>query len=254
MNKKTKIIEILSKLKDGKPSIGGWMQIPSPEIAEIYGECGYDWVAIDMEHGSIDISNLPNLFRALELGNTLPVVRLRDKSVIGLRQVFEAGAAGIIIPNIEDDIEIKTIYQNSCWPPTGIRGVGFSRSNLYGKNFEGHKELAQRPLIVAMIESLNGVRNLGKIIKTGLVDALFIGPYDLSASLGVTGNFDSSEFKSCLEKIFIESKRYDMPIGIHVINPEERELKNALVKGYQFIAFSLDSTFLNVKLQNPLSK
>ena len=136
MDRLKKIKLIRETLKKGGHSIGSWIQIPNTSIAEIIGCAGYDWVAVDMEHGSISVSQLPDLFRALELGNTLPLARIAQGELKECKQALDAGAGGLIIPMIESAEQLKNTIDYSKWPPSGNRGVGFSRANLFGKKFD----------------------------------------------------------------------------------------------------------------------
>ena len=136
MNRFEAIINIRKKLDNGGCSIGSWMQIPHASIAEIMGQAGYEWVAVDLEHGAISIHQLPDLFRALELGNTLPLVRLAQGHSKDCKQALDAGAGGVIVPMVESAEQLIMVRDACCWPPTGNRGVGYSRANLFGKNFD----------------------------------------------------------------------------------------------------------------------
>ena len=135
MNRREMISDIRAGLRAGRPSIGSWMQIPHASIAEIMGQAGYDWVAIDMEHGSVSHAQLPDIFRALELGNTLPLVRLVEGTTKECKQALDAGAGGVIVPMVKTAEQLNQVRSFCCWPPTGIRGVGYSRANLFGKYF-----------------------------------------------------------------------------------------------------------------------
>ena len=132
MNRLEKIEEIRNKLNNNEVSIGSWMQIPSSTVAEIMGHSGYDWVAIDMEHGAIGVVQLLDIFRALELSNTLPLVRLADGTVKDCKLALDAGAGGVIIPMVENAKNLKALIDSCKWPPKGKRGVGFSRANFFG--------------------------------------------------------------------------------------------------------------------------
>ena len=185
---------IRKKLKNGEPSIGTWMQIGSSAVAEIIGDSGYDWVSVDLEHGSIDTSNLPNLFRAIKLGGALPLARVSESTPGYCKKALDAGAGGVILPMIENEIHLKKIISSCQWPPKGNRGVGFSRANLYGKYFDRYIEESQIPIVIAQIENTNGVNNLDKILQVNGLDAIMVGPYDLSASMGLTSKFENQKF------------------------------------------------------------
>lgn len=245
MNRLSTIQQIRERLRSGGHSIGSWMQIPHPSIAEIMGQAGYDWVAVDMEHGAIAAHQLPDLFRALELGNTLPLARIAQGHPKDCKQALDAGAGGIIVPMIESAEQLVAVRDACRWPPAGTRGVGFSRANLFGKHFEVYREEAQAPLLVAMIEHHRAVANLEKILEVDGLDAILIGPYDLSASMGLTAQFDHPDFCAAMENIRTLAEARAFPAGIHVVAPSREQLQQRLDEGYRFLAYSIDTVMLN---------
>lgn len=249
MNRLNSIENIRASLSAGQCSIGSWIQIPHPSIAEIMGNAGYDWVAVDMEHGSISAHQLPDLFRALELGNTLPLARLAQGNQKDCKQALDAGAGGVIIPMVESASQLKEIRANCCWPPAGQRGVAFARANLYGRNFKDYNKEAQKPLLVAMIEHHKAIDQLDKILIVEGLDAILIGPYDLSASMGLTSEFSHPDFIHNIDRIKVLCKEYKTPVGIHVVDPSIEQLKMRIEQGYQFLAYSMDSVMLRTSAQ-----
>jgi 2-dehydro-3-deoxyglucarate aldolase len=239
-----KIKAIRKKLQNNQVSIGTWQQIPHASISEILGQAGYDWVTVDMEHGSISVDQLPDLFRAIELGETLPLARIAESKTKDCKQALDAGAGGIIAPMIESAEQLTMVRNACCWPPVGNRGVGFSRANLFGKNFESYKEEAQSPLLIAQIEHINAVNNLDEILQVNGLDAIIVGPYDLSASMGITGGFDSQKFTDVMDSIINCCKKHHMPCGDHVVQPNSKLLKKRISEGYRFLAYSIDAVFL----------
>jgi 2-dehydro-3-deoxyglucarate aldolase len=245
MNRTQAIRAIREKLALGGVSVGSWIQIPHASIAEIMGNAGYDWVAVDMEHGSVSVQQLPDLFRALELGGTLPLARLAQGHPKDCKQALDAGAGGVIAPMVESAAQLADIRDCCRWPPAGKRGVGFSRANLFGKRFDQYRTEAQAPLLVAMIEDVKAVGNLESILEVEGLDSIMIGPYDLSASLGLTGKFDHPDFRSLMERILSVSKRKNIPCGVHVVDPSPEQLRARIAEGYGFIAYSIDAAMLN---------
>jgi len=250
MNRQAAIQQIRKKLKDKQPSIGSWMQIPHASIAEIMGNAGYDWVVVDQEHGSISHDQLPDLFRALELGNTLPLVRLVEGTAKECKQVLDAGSGGVIVPMIETAEQLEKVIINCCWPPSGIRGVGYSRANLFGKHFQTYSDEAQAPLVIAQIEHTRAVKNLSSILNVAGLDGILVGPYDLSASMGLTGHFDSENFNSTMQEILQICREHKKPAGLHVVHPNLSELNLRIEEGYQLMAYSIDAVFLNESASN----
>lgn len=245
MNRLIAINAIREKLNAGGHSIGSWMQIPHPSVAEIMGAAGYDWVAVDMEHGSISVHQLPDLFRALELGNTLPLVRLAQGHPKDCKQALDAGAAGVIVPMVESAEQLIAVRDACRWPPAGVRGVGFSRANLFGKYFNDYSTEAQAPLLVAMIEHHRAMPELDSILAVDGLDAVLIGPYDLSASMGLTAEFDHPDFLAIMERVRKVAAEKGIPVGVHVVDPSPKQLNQRLGDGYQFLAYSIDAVMLN---------
>lgn len=246
MNRVKFIKKIRKKLKNNKKtSIGSWIQIPHPSIAEIMGAAGFDWVAVDMEHGSISHHQLPDLFRSLELGNTLPFARVAKACPMLCKQALDAGAAGLILPMIENAKQLLSIKTLCSWPPKGLRGVGFSRANLFGKNFQNYRVEAQSPFIIAMIETIEAIKNIEEILSVEGLDAIMIGPYDLTASMNITGKFNNIKFKSAIRNILNKCKKAKVPAGIHIIEPLQKELNKRILEGYKFLAYSIDAVMLS---------
>lgn len=251
MNRLEKIRAIRTALANKQASVGSWIQIPHPSIAEIMGQAGYDWVAVDMEHGAIGVNQLPDLFRALELGGTLPLVRVAQGHTKDCKQALDAGAGGVIVPMIETAEQLIAVRDACRWPPAGTRGVGFSRANLFGKHFETYRQEAQAPLLVAMIEHVRAVENLEAILAVDGLDAILIGPYDLSASMGLTAEFDQPVFCAAMETIRVLCSRSSIACGIHVVDPDPDALRQRILEGYRFIAYSIDSVFLRLTASLP---
>lgn len=245
MNRLVAINAIREKLNAGGHSIGSWMQIPHPSVAEIMGAAGYDWVAVDMEHGLISVHQLPDLFRALELGNTLPLVRLAQGHPKDCKQALDAGAGGVIVPMVESAEQLIAVRDSCRWPPAGVRGVGFSRANLFGKYFNDYSIESQSPLLVAMIEHHRAMLELDSILVVDGLDAVLIGPYDLSASMGLMAEFDHPDFLAIMERIRKVAAEKGIPFGVHVVDPSPKQLNQRLDDGYQFLAYSIDAVMLN---------
>ena len=251
MNRLMAITDIRKKLNNGGVSVGSWMQIPHSSIAEIMGQSNYDWVAVDMEHGAISVHQLPDLFRALELGNTLPLVRLAHGHSKDCKQALDAGAGGVIVPMIKSADQLRKVRDATRWPPSGNRGVAFSRANLFGKNFNEYIKEAKQPLLIAMIEHIDAINELDDILKVDGLDAILIGPYDLSASMNLTAQFDHPEFSKAIRDIKNKSESANIPCGIHVVSPSVDDLKEKIDDNYRFIAYSIDSVILTNFLRKP---
>ena len=245
-----KIEHIRNKLKNKEVSVGCWQQIPHSSISEILGCSGYDWVAIDLEHGSISINQLPDLIRAIELGDSAPLVRISQPTAHNCKRALDAGASGIIAPMIENYNQCKLVRESVSLPPVGSRGVGFSRANLFGKNFEKYNQEAQFPLFIIQIESILAVKNLEEILQVKGIDAVMVGPYDLSASMNITGLFENKKYHLALEQIKKTCLSFNVPFGYHITEANKGITKKIISQGYQFIAYCTDGIILTEHYKN----
>ena len=250
-----KILKIIrSKFKNKKTVISSWSQISNPNLAEILCDKNFDCLTFDFEHGLFNISDLPNLLRVAEINKKASLVRLPNKNIEICRQVLDAGADGIIIPNIKNEVELKKIIKINLLPPKGKRGVGFSRSNKFGKEFKKYINSNAQPLIIAMIEDIEAIKNLRKILQVKNLDGILIGPYDLSASMGIPGKFENREFKKNINLIKSECRNYKISYGLHLIDPSYSKLKKLIKEGYNFIPYSTDTFIINNAVKNLFRK
>lgn len=236
-----------------KLTIGSWMTIGDCSIAEIMAKTGFDWLVIDMEHSSIDFGVAQNLIRTIDLAGGTPLVRVGENSPYLIKRVMDAGAHGVIVPNVNSIEEAEKAVSAAKYSPEGTRGVGLARAQNYGLGFEKYKEWQKKnATVIVQIEHYKAMDELEGILKTPGVDATMIGPYDLSASLGFPGNFQKKEMKDFLEKYLKVSKKVKKACGIHVIPPEAEEVKKVIKKGYNFIVFSFDAMFIGQKIKDEI--
>lgn len=248
--------KIRVKIKNGLPSVGSWLQLPSADVAELMGKSGYDWLAVDMEHASFGISVLPDIFRGIECGGSAPFARLPEATRVWIKAALEAGAQGLIFPMIEsaaqleEAISLATYPGRDFWRETGgatggRRGVGFCRANDFGKSFGAYmNEKADKIFIAAQIEHIGAVRQIDAILAHKRLDAILVGPYDLSGSMGITGQFDHPDFREAMNRIAQACKKYGVAMGAHVVQPDPEALKQEIARGSRFIAYGIDSIFL----------
>ena len=248
----TSVSDLRNRILNGGISIGTWLQLDCSAVAEILGHCGYDWAAVDLEHGQFSSSRLPDMFRALELGGTLPFARLAQGEPKEIKQVLDAGAKGLIFPMVEQAEALASMISHAYYPPAGQRGVGFSRANLYGMYFQDYrKNHLENLFMVAQVESRKGFENLEQILKVKGLDAIMVGPYDLSGSMGITAQFDHPDFIKCLDTIETVCCASHVALGYHVVQPDLEQVKEKMAKGYQFIAYGTDAVFLLCKAEAP---
>ena len=246
--------KVLEKIKEGKPTFGTWIQIGHPAIAEMLAHFEFDWICVDIEHGVIGIETMTSLFRTIENGGSVPFVRLPSQDPSWVRRAIDAGAKGIIAPMINTDKEAYSVVSNAKYPDKGNRGFGFSRSNLYGIEFESYIEKANDDIMVVMqIEHKRAIANLEHILNVDGVDSTFIGPFDLSGSMGITGNLEHPSYVEALTRYRDVSDSHDVPTGCHIVYPNKQNISEAVEQGYKLIALGLDVTFFAQGIKSCMS-
>ena len=245
------MINLKQKLKSNQRTIGSWITIPNPITTEIM--CQYfDWLVIDMEHSAIDIQQCQDLIRLIESHDTVPLVRIPENNPTIIKRVLDAGAYGIIVPMVNNVLDAHNAINSAFYPPKGRRGVGLARAQGYGFGFDIYQKwLNKNVVIIAQIEHINAMTHLQSIFMTD-IDAAIIGPYDISASMGYPGAFCRTDFKQSLKKILDVAEHFKKTVGIHVIPPYIKELKD-LDDRYKFIAFSLDTLFFGSKIRDEVN-
>jgi len=240
--------ELLTRL-----TIGSWIQIGHPVVAEIMASAGFDWLAIDLEHSTITLREAEDLIRIIDLKGVPPLVRLSSNNAEQIKRIMDAGAHGVIVPMVRSPEEAVKAVQAVKYPPDGERSIGLARAQGYGPDFERYFQWQKEgSLVIVQIEHIDAVQNLEAILKVPGVDAYIVGPYDLSGSLGIPGEFDAPQFTQAINEIREVSKRLDIPGGVHIVEPDPKALRECIAKGNQFIAYGVDTRMLDTICRNGL--
>ena len=243
------------KIKNGELLLGGWITLYHPAIAEIFSNANFDWIAVDLEHSVITMSEAEELIRIIELKGVSPLVRLSSIDADQIKRIMDAGAHGIIIPMIKSVNDIDDVNRCLLYPPRGIRGVGLARAQQYGANFDEYiNNFNDEVVIIPQIEHIDSVSNIETILSHESVDAFLLGPYDLTASMGIPGQFENKDYVEAINLVMSTAERLGKSGGIHIIEPDPIELKNRINGGFKFIAFSLDIRILDSVLNKSLSE
>ena len=232
-------------LANRKLTIGSWITLGHPSIAEIMAKAGFDWLTVDMEHSAITIHQAQQLIQVIELAGCVPLVRVGVNDANLIKRAMDAGAHGVIVPMVNTKADAQRAVSFVKYPPKGIRGVGLARAQSYGADFEGYRKWNEtESVVIVQVEHIKAVENLEAILSVEGVDAFIIGPYDLSASLGVPGQFDHPDVVAALDEVQHVTKRLNAVAGFHVIPPEPAQVQQKVEQGYRFVAYSLDTLFL----------
>jgi 2-keto-3-deoxy-L-rhamnonate aldolase RhmA len=234
-------------IKEGKRTAGAWAQLCSPLSAECLARGGFDWILIDMEHAGGDIQTLMGQCQAIAAAGTVsvPLVRVPWNDVVWIKRILDAGAYGLMIPYVNTKEEAVRALQFCKYPPLGIRGIaGSVRAAGYGRDTAGYLKRANDEIFIMLqIETPQAVANLEAIASVPGVDALFVGPMDLSTSMGHFGNPAHPEVQAVIADIEARAKKIGMPLG--TISGSWDQAKALYERGYQLITLASDSVLIS---------
>lgn len=241
-------------LHERRLTVGTWIQIGHPAVAEILAEAGFDWIAADMEHTDIDNAAFAGLARAMHGHGATPLARVRENDTLAIRQALDLGARGVIVPLVHTADDAERAVAAAKYPPRGVRGYCFSRMNGWGKAFDDYAATANDDVaVVVMVESKQGVQNIESILAVTGVDGVFIGPYDLSGSYGVPGQTEHERVSAGCRRVLEACKSVGKSAGLHVVIPNEDAVAKALEDGFTFLALGVDSVFLRTSAAESLA-
>lgn len=245
--------KLKKRIKENKLTIGTWLTIGHTSVVEVLTQAKFDWITIDIEHNLIGLDTLRHLIIAGQANNTAMFVRVAKNDEVSIKYALDAGADGIIAPMINSAEDAEKLVSYAYYPPKGKRGVGLSRAQGYGDNFSQYLKWVEKELtIIGQIEHIDAINDLESISKVDGIDALMIGPYDLSASMGYPGKFDRPDVKEAIEKFNVICKKNQMASGLHIVPIEEYRVQNAKNENYSFIAFGTDFNFMKAGLKSML--
>ena len=219
--------------------LGTLLSLPSPEIAEIAAQTGFDWLFLDMEHGLLDTAAVQRMIQAAA-GRVSCIVRVPTHEAIAIGKALDTGADGLIFPHVNSAAEARECIRAAQYPPEGSRSVGIARAQAYGARLaEAVAEENKRLTLIAQIEHIRAVRNIEEILETAGLDAVFIGPYDLSASLGIPGRVQDAAVAESIEVVRTASRKFGIPVGIFAGGIEAA--RSAIGQGFDFVCVSTDT-------------
>lgn len=202
---------------EGKPALGGWLMMPDPSTAEIMANAGYDWLCIDTQHGLIGYQVALQMLQAISTTPTVPIVRVRWNDPGEIMKALDAGAYGVIVPLINTRADVEKAVAACRYPPAGIRSYGPTRTLFYGgPDYFDHAN--EEVLCIPMIETRPALDNLEEILSVPGVDAVYIGPMDLSLALGLAPRADrdgDAVYTEARQRVLDGCHRHRVVAGIH---------------------------------------
>ncbi|HKL37913.1 MAG TPA: aldolase/citrate lyase family protein [Bacteroidales bacterium] len=230
------------KLIEGETMIGTLLTIPSPAVAEIMVQSGFDWLFIDMEHSTISLQDAEGMIRAA--GNKAHcIIRCPSNDEAWIKRCLDTGADGIILPRINTLKEAQYAVYHAKYPPVGNRSVGISRAHGYGSMFNEYLERANEDIaLIIQCEHRDALGELDQMVALEGIDAIFVGPYDLSASMNKTGQVEAPEVQKAIDQIQQVTRKAQKPLGIFATTPSG--IKKWQHQDFSLLAMGVDSALL----------
>lgn len=225
-------------LRESKPLIGTLVTTASTEVSEVLALAGFDWLFIDLEHGSLSIHDAQRAIQAVA-GRSYTVVRVADATAENVKRVLDTGCDGIIAPHVNSASDARRIVALAKYPPLGERSVGLGRAQGYGLTFADYIASANaRTVVIVQIEHKDGVANVDEILRVPGIDAIFVGPYDLSGSMGILGQVSDARVLEAIEKVRAAGAASKMTFGIYCATAEQASA--AIKTGARLVAVGTD--------------
>lgn len=234
-----------AQLLDREPTVGCWVSLASPNVAELLATQPFDFLLLDMEHTEATAETVAAMLRAVDAaaGDTRGLVRLPATDRSHVNRILDAGAAGVMVPMIHTADEARAFAERARYPPAGVRGIAAGRAAAYGQRMGSYLASANDEVTtVVQIESERGLANVEGIAAVDALDALFVGPADLSAALGILGEYDDPAFETAVGRILDAAHDRGMPVGTLATAAAGPERWVDL--GMDFVIAGIDAEFL----------
>ena len=249
-----RINKLKQMFKKGEPIVNGWLQIPSAFSAEVMAHQGWDSCTIDMQHGVIDYQNALNMLQAISTTQVTPLARVNWNEPGQIMKILDAGCYGIICPMVSNRKEAENFVQACLYPSKGYRSFGPVRGLLYGgSDYAKHSD--NEILKLAMIETKEALEKLDEILDTPNLDGIYIGPADLSLSVGEEPGFDKQESTAAFKeitRILEAAKKRGLLAGIH--NGTAEYAKKMIEKGFNLVTVGSDQRFMSSGAKTAIEK
>lgn len=230
--------------KDGSTSFGIFQGIASNAVSEILANRGFDWILVDMEHGMMGIETAGDLFAAIARGGPTPLVRVPSNDQATIKRALDAGAMGVMVPMVNSKEDAVRAVSSCKYAPAGSRGIGPGRASLFGIRMGEYLAAADaQVMVIPQAEHRDAVEHIDDILSVPGIDVIFIGPYDLSCSMGLPGQVNHPDVEKAIDTVLSAAKRTGVAPGIFCMDAESARMRAA--QGFRFIALGLDSVLLD---------
>jgi 2-dehydro-3-deoxyglucarate aldolase len=234
-----------AKLLRDEATLGTWHMIGHPAVSEILAQAGFDWVALDIEHGLFPWPQALGLIQAIQGRGCAALLRLPISAPEHFKWALDTGADGVIVPMIRTAEDTRQAVAYAKYPPEGERGIGISRAHGYGATFGDYVATANaETLVIVQIEHIDAVNAIEAICTVPGVDAVFIGPYDLSGTMGLMGHVRHPDVEAAVTRVLHVAQHARVVPGLLIGDPQPGEVARRVAQGFRLISVGVDSLML----------
>jgi 2-keto-3-deoxy-L-rhamnonate aldolase RhmA len=237
--------DLAAALRSGEPLVGSWLSVGHPSVAEAVAGADLDFVVVDTEHAPTSLETVENVLRGVEAapGDTTALARVPWNDPVRVKRLLDTGPAGVVVPMVESAAEAREAVAATRYPPEGVRGIAASRASDYTRSFEEYVARANEDLLtVVQIETGAGAEAAEDVAAVDGVDALFVGPADLSASLGTFPDQRDDRVVDAVEQVVAAGEDAGVPVGTLAVDPKEVDFW--LDRGMDFLVVGVDVAML----------
>jgi 2-keto-3-deoxy-L-rhamnonate aldolase RhmA len=235
-------ISFVERLADMKPLIGSLVSTSSTEVAEALSLCGFEWLFLDVEHSVLDLASAQHILQAVA-PQSYGVIRLPDNSAEHFKKALDTGCDGIVVPMINSVSDAERAVSFAKYTPLGKRSIGLARAQGYGLNFNEYLKSANNKIaLILQIEHKDAVAHVEEIVAVPGVDAIFIGPYDLSASMGLLGQTSAPEVVEAMVRVRHACVNAKVPHGSFCMTANQAQ--DEIAGGGRLIVLGTDLLFM----------
>jgi 2-dehydro-3-deoxyglucarate aldolase/4-hydroxy-2-oxoheptanedioate aldolase len=239
------VANLRDRVRDGTLMKGTFLNLGSPLVAEVLALSGFEWLLVDLEHGVRSEEALVGQLMAGAVHNVPVLVRVESEQRIRVGHVLDLGAKGVMFPRLNTPEEVRQAVSHLWYPPKGDRGVaGYNRARAFGSDGLDTSEVNDSILGLVQIETKTALENVSSIAAIPGVDVLFVGPSDLSTSMGIPGQFDAPEFVEALDTIVDAARKVNVAPGI--LTPDPARVDALYKQGFTFVSVAADSALLRM--------
>jgi 2-dehydro-3-deoxyglucarate aldolase/4-hydroxy-2-oxoheptanedioate aldolase len=232
----------LERLAAREPLTGTILTLPSPEAAEIFAAAGFDWLFVDMEHGLLDFPDVQRVVQAVA-ARCACLVRVPSNEPIWINKALDTGAAGVIVPHVDGPAQARAAVRAAKYPPSGERSIGVARAQAFGRRLtDAIAHANDETVLVAQAEHADAARSIDEIVTVPGLGAIFIGPFDMSASLGLPGRLEEAAVREAINRVRDGCGRRGVPCGILVA--DATAARAAFSAGYSLVCVATDTLLL----------